>query len=264
MGNPIFIEPKEIPYQKVISVSPQHNGHSLPHLNYSQDHSQDHSEGERHEIINHNEHPVRRFLNRNISRREEIRASNQEIDDTVGHSDDLEDMIIRQLRPRSFSLLFGNNDSWQQDNLENQSMETVMSRLRRQLRNSTARLAQEVSLTHRNQQRLESVDSRERLEMDRMIRRARQERRSDNMLFHSAFYRWNMARGDETQQHPREDVQVRQISPGHPLSQENMARQRVRRYQLNHSVESNTDRQSPTYPRITQQSRGNSYRDRHR
>ncbi|KAJ3271895.1 hypothetical protein HDV01_006109 [Terramyces sp. JEL0728] len=97
-------------------------------------------------------------------------------------ADELEDMIIRQLQPRSFSLLFG------QERQEEDSMETAMGRLRRQLRQSTARLAEQVTLTHRNS----SIEARDRLEMDRMFRRVRQERRNENMLFQNAIYRWNM------------------------------------------------------------------------
>ncbi|KAJ3311986.1 hypothetical protein HDV04_003482 [Boothiomyces sp. JEL0838] len=97
-------------------------------------------------------------------------------------TDELEEMIIRQLQPRSFSLLFG------QERQEEDSMETAMGRLRRQLRQSTARLAEQVTLTHRNS----SIEARDRLEMDRMFRRVRQERRNENMLFQSAIYRWNM------------------------------------------------------------------------
>jgi hypothetical protein len=169
MGNPIYLDcqaPSVVKLQPLQSVSGQAEQNNEIQSIQNAD----------------NEHPIRRIL---LNERRVISIA----DDT----EDLESMIIRQLRPRSFSLLFGNtvSDNWQEDSLQG-SMETVMSRLRRQLRNSTARLAQDVSLIHRNREDTRS-ESRDRLEQ---IRRTRQDRRNDSMLFHSAFYRWNMTRGE--------------------------------------------------------------------
>ena len=66
-----------------------------------------------------------------------------------------------------------------------------MERLRRQLRNSSARVAQEAHLAHR-----ERNESTPREQLERM-RRARQERmRTDNSAFNSAFYRWSASPQD--------------------------------------------------------------------
>jgi hypothetical protein len=121
------------------------------------------------------EHPIRFLLSRdtNIPSRPEP--------DLYDPVDDLEEMIIRQLRPRNISLLFGNSSEFDPETVL--SMDTVMTRLRRQVRNSTIRLIQE------------RPDARDRLEMDRMMRRVRQERRNDQSL-----YRWQRGEEEEEQE----------------------------------------------------------------
>jgi hypothetical protein len=128
-----------------------------------------------------NEHPIRSLLSRD--------TRPQPLLDPV---DDLEEMIIRQLRPRNMSLLFGNSSEFDPDTVL--SMDTVMTRLRRQVRNSTLRLTQE------------RPDPRDRLEMDRMMRRVRQERRSDQNL-----YRWQREETEPLQSRRRNEQYERQI-----------------------------------------------------
>ena len=171
---------------------------------------------------------------------------------------DLEEIIMRQLRPRTFSLLMdhgpeslaavsrtlqqqsdsflnssigisgGSRGGGGQDFMINpadyQTMETVMGRLRRQLRNSTARMAQEASLTHRssssdnnNHHHHQSVsltrsghhqtgpsssaaaaasgNPRDQLRRARQERNERMRRQSIDHLnpFHDAFFRWTGA-----------------------------------------------------------------------
>lgn len=120
-----------------------------------------------------NDHPIRAFLSR-----QEIPTP------TERRIDDLEELILHQLRPRTISLLFGGEN----DQETMSSMETVMGRLRRQYRTSVIRTQQagggQANIRGRD-------DARDRLEMDRMMRRIRQERRNESVLFHSAFYRWS-------------------------------------------------------------------------
>jgi hypothetical protein len=137
MGNPIFSE-RDTPIQ------------ILPSRTYAQVASP-------HPL---NDHPLRSLL------------LAPEIPTEPDPVDDLEEMIIRQLRPRNMSLLFSNTSELDPESLL--SMDTVMTRLRRQLRNSTLRLSQA------------QPDARDRLEMDRMMRRVRQERRNDQTTT-----RWN-------------------------------------------------------------------------
>lgn len=170
---------------------------------------------------------------------------------------DLEEIIMRQLRPRTFSLLLdqgheslaavsnplhhqqpdsflnssiginGGRGGGGQDFMINpadyQTMETVMGRLRRQLRNSTARMAQEASLTHRSSENNNhhhqsasvstlsaaaattrstsltragstSGNPREQLRRARQERHERMRQSSDLMNpFHDAFFRWTAA-----------------------------------------------------------------------
>ncbi|KAJ2999042.1 hypothetical protein HDV02_003735 [Globomyces sp. JEL0801] len=126
-----------------------------------------------------NDHPIRNLLVEPVT--------SEIIDEEIDPVDELEQLIIRQLQPRSFSLLFGGNGS--QNMYDTGLMETAMGRLRGQLRNSTTRLAQETSLTHRTT-RLDTQDSRDRLDIER-VRRVRHERRNENSISSSSFYRWN-------------------------------------------------------------------------
>ena len=119
-----------------------------------------------------NEHPIRAFLD---SQHQEQLLNN--IPSTTNRSNssyraissggsgaftsanELEEIIMRQLRPRSISTLFsqqayrqegGGGQDFVIQESDYQTMETVMGRLRRQLRNSTARMAQSTDLTHRS------------------------------------------------------------------------------------------------------------------
>ena len=125
-----------------------------------------------------NEHPIRYLM---------LQEEAQSIPNPPPNTD-LDE--IHQSRPRTISLLFGHDQAQRASVLDfradQQAMETVMERLRRQLRNSSARVAQEAQLAHR-----ERADQDPREQLERM-RRVRQERlMSDNSVFQSAFYRLN-------------------------------------------------------------------------
>jgi hypothetical protein len=88
-----------------------------------------------------------------------------------------------------------------------------MERLRRQLRNSSARVAQEAHLTHR-----EINESTPREQLERM-RRARQE----NGVFNSAFYRWSASPQDPLPQDPL-SLQNENSFPDHVYSRDALDR----------------------------------------
>ena len=239
MGNPIFVD--KIPAtEKAKSIRDEQRTYASvagTRRNQNSDVS----------ITLSNDHPIRNLLSNHSSRI--LPTTLEQREEPYPESvDALEEMIIRQLRPRSFSLLFGNpvTNEVQEVINEQNSMETVMGRLRRQLRSSTARLAQEVALTHRQRN---DNDSRDRLEMDRMMRRVRQERRSDTILFHSAFYRWNMVRGETNG--PAEDL-LEIDSETHDATVQPPRNRR--RTQLNASRESDYfERQAANFIRMTNQ-----------
>ncbi|KAJ3307397.1 hypothetical protein HDV03_000045 [Kappamyces sp. JEL0829] len=154
------------------------------------------------ESRNENEHPMRAMLEHEVGRQ------THPLQTTIppyppasaARSGDLEEIIMRQLRPRTFSLLFGQDRFHHQPTAPSagtasdiQTMETVMNRLRRQLRNSTTRSAQDAALAHRSVRATEesSRESTPREQLER-LRGARRERlRGDNLLFHQTHSRWN-------------------------------------------------------------------------
>jgi hypothetical protein len=133
------------------------------------------------------EHPIRRFLG-SSDRNHEVSALTGSPDTTASRtaitqnrphiSHTLEDIIIRNLRPRSFSLILGN----QQDDrfgavseLGGSNMESAMQRLRNHLR-AAAELNLGDDLVHRTRQE-EMMEPRDRLDAARTTRRSRSERR---------------------------------------------------------------------------------------
>lgn len=133
-----------------------------------------------------NEHPIRRMLEEEHQFVEPLAVSSLGTNperawlQRITSSSNLEDIILGQLNNPNddFSFDVGRSGT------EVVTEENVMHRLRRQLRNSAVRMAQESSLSHET--------PREQLER---IRRTRQDRmRSDTALFHSAFLRWSNSR----------------------------------------------------------------------
>ena len=130
------------------------------------------------------EHPVRRVL------RMAEQPAPRQTNDHGATIDTLEDMIIRQLRPRNFSLLMGNSmrttPSLFGTANENPplTLETAMQRLRRQIRSSHEN--EQNDLFHRE------MEPRDRLEWTRS-RTARSERHQTSLLAES-FQRWNINR----------------------------------------------------------------------
>ena len=182
MGNPIY-RPSNAPVNKKhrMPVSNMRN-----HGFFILMQEQDQVDAE----MNTNGHPIREFVNRDWM---PPRLTNH---DPV---QDLEEMIIQQLRPRSFSVLFGseaerNNAVGLMGQDQGGDMEQIMGQLRRQLRNSSVRMAQDSQLVHRNSSN--NRDARDRLENERLVRRIRSDRNHDPSLFQSAFQRWNLARNE--------------------------------------------------------------------
>lgn len=244
-----------------------------------------------------NEHPLRAILQQEsglhhydtstvnsatttAGRRGGVRSSQMNIPSSnrlyIDSANDLEEIIMRQLRPRSFPLLLehaatvsasplalsdnatpiiseesngfesvgnGSGNDFLITPTDYQTMETVMGRLRRQMRNSTTRMAQEAALLHRPSESTSTVSTIRnstmtttwptlRAEIDESattrstsitrsagynprdqlerVRRTRQERyrnipQSD---FHQAFFRWtSSSRQTVTPEGPERQVE---------------------------------------------------------
>jgi hypothetical protein len=231
MGNPIFINSPEKPERKKLLEEPQTYAQVAARIESMRTTRRTRNRAEqdyRYSIQNEvpmgfpsinsmapgeNDHPIRALLDRErqetVMREAEATASS--IPSVQSQTQELEDIIIRQLRPRTFSLLFGQDRFLHEPSRGNSdilSLETIMGRLRRQLRNSSRSSAND-ALQRNSRDSLNNSLSRSQSNTnptsvtsqephanprDQLSGLRRDRMRGDNLLFNSAYYRWTMAR----------------------------------------------------------------------
>jgi hypothetical protein len=173
------------------------------------------------------EHPIRQYLH--VRTRPEpameqpVTTIETIIDDSV--SDTLEDLILRQLRPRVVSLIAQREAGSESGAIRSTAISNAMDRLRRHLRSSNSMFSEAMGQP-------DNLEPRDRLDMARFARRPRleprvnaAEQRSEQIQRHSSaavlsesFQRWTMAR---RQMYQRADqTQAPSSAPNtHPASE---------------------------------------------